>query len=281
MPLHAEQAELRNNRIMAFRVGQLVRFAGSDAVVSDVGQGDGRSSYLIKSGPSRLPMWIPEAILVAHQRPERQASLFHERTPGVIVVDDFLRDPDEVRALALAQDYDADLRFYKGLRTHERFLWPHLREEFGRLLGRPVTEWLGHGANGVFQQTSHQDPLVWHHDSQGYAAAIYLTPDAPPGSGTSFWRDRTCGCRRRPTHPLEEARLGSPEAVRAAESVVYDPYNFEHADNWELVESVAGLYNRLVIWDASLIHSATSYTEFTEGGTAASRLVQLFFFDAD
>ena len=173
-----------------------------------------------------------------------------------------------------------DLRCYKGLRTQERFLWPLLREEFASLLGMPITEWLGHVANGVFQQTNADDPLVWHHDTQGYAAAIYLTPDAPFGSGTSFWRDRTHGCRRRPSHPLEATRLGSPQAVHAAEKVVYDPHNFTHVDNWELVESVAGLYNRLVIWDASLIHSATSYSDFSEGGSAQTRLVQLFFFDA-
>jgi hypothetical protein len=44
---------------------------------------------------------------------------------------------------------------------------------------------------------------------------------------------------------------------------------------------VAGLYNRLVIWDAGLIHSATSYEEFTEDTTTPTRLVQLFFFDAE
>jgi hypothetical protein len=226
-------------------------------------------------------MWVPEDILSAHQQSDHQANQFRERVPGVIVVDEFLRSPDEVRALALAQDYGADLRFYKGLRSKGRFLWPNLREEFSRLLGRPVTEWLGHSANGIFQQTNADDPLVWHHDTQGYAAAIYLTPDAPLGSGTSFWRDRKCGCRRRPTHPLESARLGSPDAIKAAEAVVYDRYNFEHPDNWELVESVAGLYNRLVIWDASLIHSATSYTGFGGKGPALTRLVQLFFFDAE
>jgi hypothetical protein len=156
-----------------------------------------------------------------------------------------------------------------------------LREEFGRLLGRPVSEWLGHGANGIFQQTNADDPLVWHHDSQGWAGAVYLTPDAPPSTGTSFWRDRTFGCRRRPSHPLEATRLGSDEAVQAAEKVVYDPTNLVQPDQWELVESVAGLYNRLVIWDASLIHSATSYTDFSDTGAAPTRLVQLFFFDAD
>ena len=266
---------------MTFRIGEAVRFAGSDSMVSDIGERGGRTAYLIENGQSRLPMWIPEDILEAHQAPERPSTQFHQRTPSVIVVDDFLRDPDEVRALALVQEYGSDLRFYKGLRSSERFLWPHLREEFGRLLGRPVTEWLGHRANGIFQQTSHDDPLVWHHDTQGYAAAVYLTPDAPPGTGTSFWRERKYGCRRRPTHPLETARLGSPEAVKAAEAVVYDSYNLEHDDNWELVESVAGLFNRLVIWDASLIHSATSYSDFSENGAAATRLVQLFFFDAE
>lgn len=266
---------------MTFKIGETVYFAGSDSVVQEVGERGERPAYLILSGASRVPMWVPEDILETHQGLSRPSSQFRERTPSVIVVDDFLRDPDQVRALALAQDYGSDSRFYKGFRTHERFLWPHLREEFGRLLGRPISQWLGHGANGVFQQTSVQDPLVWHHDTQGYAAAIYLTPDAPPGSGTSFWRDRIHGCRRRPTHVLERDRLGGDEAVRAAESVIYDSYNLEHADNWELVESVAGLYNRLVIWDASLIHSATSYTHFSDGGAAPTRLVQLFFFDAD
>jgi Family of unknown function (DUF6445) len=266
---------------MTFRIGESVRFAGTVSVVRDIGERGGSTAYLIENGRARLPMWIPEDILNSHQDPDRPARMFHARSPSVIAVDDFFRDPDEVRALALAQDYGEDLRFYKGLRTRERFLWPHLREEFGRLLGKPVSEWLGHAANGVFQQTNNEDPLVWHHDTQGYAAAVYLTPDAPPGTGTSFWRDRSYGCRRRPSHPLEAARLGDSEAIKAAEGAVYDQHNVTNPENWELVESVAGLYNRLVIWDAALIHSATSYSDFSDGGSVRTRLVQLFFFDAD
>jgi hypothetical protein len=265
---------------MSFQIGEVVCFAGADSVVSEVGERGGEKAYLIENGECRLPMWVPETILQSHQRAPVD-SQFTGRSPSVIVVDDFYQNPDEVRALALAQEYGSDLRYYKGLRTSERFLWPHMREEFGRLMGRPITEWLGHGANGIFQQTNVDDPLVWHHDTQGYAGAVYLTPDAPPSAGTSFWRDRTHGCRRRPSHPLETARLGSAAAVAAAESVVYDSENIVQPDNWELVESVAGLYNRLVIWDASLIHSATSYTEFSDAGAAPTRLVQLFFFDAD
>ncbi len=263
-----------------FRVDEPVRFAGVDSVVREVDEREGRVVYLVENGPAHLPMWVPADVLAAHQQPARDVAPFHQRLPHLVVVDDFYRDPDEVRTIALAQEYSADLRYYKGLRSNHRFLWPHLREEFGRLVGTPVTEWLGHSANGVFQQTSPDDPLVWHHDTQGYAAAVYLTPDAPPTTGTSFWRDRVHGCRRRPTHPLEVERLGSSDAVEAAKGAVYDEYNLVNADNWELVESVAGLYNRLVIWDASLIHSATSYSDFGKGGAGDTRLVQLFFFDA-
>jgi hypothetical protein len=264
---------------VAFTRGQVLRFAGADAVVVEAGRHNGEAGYLVESGEVRLPMWLPAAVLANHQRGGGSADAFGRSVPHVLAVDSFFDDPDEIRAIALAQEYVENLRRYKGSRSKQRFLWPHLREELGRLLGTPVKEWLNFDANGVFQQTSHLDPLVWHHDNQSYAAAVYLTPDAPPQSGTSFWRDRVHGCRRRPDHPFERKRLGSEEAIAAAKSVVYDAYNIEHGDNWELMESVAGLYNRLVIWDAALFHSATTYDHFTTNGTAPTRLVQLFFFD--
>lgn len=265
---------------VAFTPGQVVRFAGADAVVVEAGRRGGEAGYLVESGEVRLPMWLPATVLASHQRGGGgSADAFTRAVPHILAEDNFFNDPDEIRAIALAQEYGEDLRRYKGLRSTQRFLWPHLREELGRLLGTPVTNWLNLDMNGVFQQTSYQDPLVWHHDSQSYAAAVYLTPDAPPQSGTSFWRDCVHGCRRRPDHPLERKRLGSDQAVAAARSVIYDPYNIENGDNWELMESVAGLYNRLVIWDAALIHSATSYDHFNANGTAPTRLVQLFFFD--
>ena len=190
---------------VAFAPGQVVRFAGADAVVVEAGQRNGEAGYLVESGEARLPMWLPATVLANHQRGGGSADVFTRAVPHTLAVDNFFDDPDEIRAIALAQEYNEDLRYYKGLRSEQRFLWPHLREEFGRLLGTPGVEWLGHSANGVFQLTDHRDPLVWHHDRQGYAAAVYLTPDAPPAAGTSFWRDRSYGCRS-PAHPFEQRR---------------------------------------------------------------------------
>ncbi len=198
---------------------------------------------------------------------------FHRRTPAILVVDDFYRDPDSVRALALEAEYEADLRYFKGLRSKKKFLFPWVKEEFERLLRVSITDWLEQPANGSFQKTSYMDPIVWHSDTQSYAAAVYLTPGAPSdddneprppvGAGTSFWRD-TRYCRRRPS---------AHEHVNQA---VYSEFNLTHPDNWELVDRVGSVYNRLVLWDAQLIHSATSYEGFTP---ESPRLVQLFFFN--
>ena len=183
-----------------------------------------------------------------------------------------------IQKLALRQTFHADLRVYKGQRTRERYLWPALREEFERLLGARITDWLAQPANGVFQITAMADPLVWHHDSQDYAAALYLTPDAPVEAGTSFWRLKMTGSRRSAFHNLESDRFSDDMSRQDANDQIYDPFNITHQDNWELCDRVAGVYNRLVLWDAKLIHSASSYEGMTGADPSQSRLVQLFFF---
>ena len=195
---------------------------------------------------------------------------FHRKTPALLVVDDFYRDPDAVRQLALEAEYEADLRYFKGLRSKKKFLFPWVKEEFERLLRVNITDWMAQPANGSFQKTTAADPLVWHSDTQSYAAAIYLTPNESYSAygesmraGTSFWINRQVGARR-------------PPSDRAAYSKTYSEFNLTHPDNWELVDRVGSVYNRLVLWDAQLIHSATSYEGFTE---ADPRLVQLFFFN--
>ncbi len=201
------------------------------------------------------------------------STCFHCRTPALLVIDDFYRFPDEVRADALSAEYEADGRYFKGTRSKKKFLYPYVKEEFERLLRVRITDWLDQPANGSFQKTTEEDPLVWHSDTQGYAAAVYLNPrgvyfpyNMPVesiGAGTSFWRNTLTGARRPPSGPADYQET-------------YSEFNLTHPDNWELVDRVGSVYNRLVLWDAQLIHSATSYAGFTE---ADPRLVQLFFFN--
>lgn len=260
-------------------VGKKVHFLGELCLIvaaKEPEDGGQQNKYLLQRGYG-LSLWVPENVLAESFSPV----LFESRIPSFVIVDHFYSEPDNVRSIALAQDYHTDLKFFKGKRSDVRALFPSVKEEFERLLGVRITDWLQQSANGVFQITSWNDPLVWHSDSQSYAAAIYLTPNAPVTAGTSFWKDKKYGARRHPSHTMEKGRsvygTGSEEAITAAALDMFSDYNLLHPDNWELVDRVGGIYNRLVIWDAKLIHSASSYENMGEQPQDA-RLVQLFFF---
>lgn len=221
-----------------------------------------------------------------------QEKVFHSHTPNILVVDNFYKHPDQIRKEALLQKFEEDVRFYKGKRSPYKHLLPYVKEEFERLLNVKITDWINQPANGIFQITTKKDPLVWHSDHQDYAGAIYLTPNVDnPNSyneGTSFWRDKKYGCRR-PPQQKEEVKIKNQKSKKKGKKTnnknknihpitaiemcneIYSEYNLTHADNWELVDKVGAVYNRLVLWDAKMIHSASQYGD-------KERLVQLFFF---
>ena len=188
-----------------------------------------------------------------------------QRPPHLLVVDDFYEDPDAVRSLALSQEFGEDLRYFKGQRTFTQFKFPGLHERFERLLNAKVTRWDEMAVNGIFQFCTAVDPLVYHSDTQMYAGAVYLTPNAPPQCGTSFYRSRA--------HP--EVRRWPAEG-HAYKSVF--PTGHYDRTKFELVDTIGNVYNRLVIWDAHLLHSAT---EYFGDGRENGRLFHLFFFDIE
>lgn len=184
------------------------------------------------------------------------------RTPSILVVDDFLEDPDAVRAVALAEPF---VKMHSaGLRTQRQFL--HLapyRRQFERLLGCGVTNWDDNDANGRFQCCFASDAIPYHSDSQSYAGVLFLTPDAPLEAGLSFLRSRRSGLRRRSTDPvLMRQTFG-------------DGAEFD-ASRWQAVDRIANVYNRLVLFDAHLAHGASAY--FGDRLENA-RLFQNFFFN--
>lgn len=185
--------------------------------------------------------------------------------PGVWIVDNFLKDPDAMREFALAQEYEINRdgeKGYIGSRTVKQFLYPGLREEFERIMGRPITRWHEHGMNGRFQTAAAGDPLVYHCDLQAWAGMLYLTPNAPYCSGTSTWAKRGTEVRH-----ISDADIYScfhPDS-RNFDRTIFEP-----------VDVFGNVYNRLVIFNAGYLHSASEYFGFNQNN---SRLWQMFFFD--
>lgn len=195
-----------------------------------------------------------------------------DASPEFLVVDNFYDDPDAVRNFALKQKFNADENYHKGSRTIERFLCDKTHKKFESLLNKKIPDWYAHGVNGVFQYCTSEDALVYHYDSQTYAATIYLTPDAPSQCGTSFFRSNNNKLTKVSDEELE--RLGKSESEISQE--IFNT-GFYDKTNLELIDVVGNIYNRLVIWDAKLIHAASEY--FGNDKTN-SRLFHLFFFDA-
>lgn len=184
--------------------------------------------------------------------------------PSIVVVDDFLPDPDTVRRVGLAQNFQPS-DYHKGRRSAQRFLTVVDPQDFARLLQlEKIDDWGRHWMNARFQFCTPADPIVYHSDGQRWAAALYLTPDPPPATGTSFYRSRATGARTPPTDP----RLLSA----TFDGKLLDP------NAWEEIDRVGNRYNRLVLWNAQLIHSATGYFG---SGPEDARLFLIFFFDGD
>ena len=101
-----------------------------------------------------------------------------------------------------------------------------------------------------------------------YAAVIYLTPKAPPGAGTTFYRLRYLN------GTLSGNLCPPPHAnLREALGVTGLPLQAWHPEL-----SIPNVFNRLLLYRADLVHSATGYFGHD---LATKRMTALFFWMAE
>lgn len=185
------------------------------------------------------------------------------KVPSFIVVDNFYSNPDEIRNFALKQNFQENPKFHKGRRAYNpAFLFPGLKEKFEKILGVKIRDWTQYATNGVFQYCVAGDQSVFHCDTQEYAGVLFLTPNAPPEAGTRFYRSKV----------TKKMKTNWGEYQHVFPTGHLDPTPFDEVD------VVGNVYNRIVLFDARMIHAAPTYFGNTlENG----RLFQLFFFDLD
>jgi len=182
--------------------------------------------------------------------------------PSFIVVDDFYEHPNKVREFALKQTFEKHAQYHKGERTNLTYKFPGIKERFEQILGHKIKNWHNYGVNGCFQFCVSEEKLVYHIDSQQYAGILYLTPDAPPNCGTSFFRSKN----------TKKSKVDYNEHGVVFKTGFYDSTQFD------LVDEVGNKYNRLVLFDAQMIHAASCYFGSDKEN---SRLFQMFFFDLE
>ncbi len=188
---------------------------------------------------------------------------------NLVVVDNFYSNPDLVRDYAINNLNFSPSDYHRGKRS-ERFLLNGTKEKLEQILGRKIVNWNHEAyANGIFQYCTSYDPIVYHVDTQTFAGAIFLTPNAPLDAGTATYRSKITGATR-----FEEQDEKYVETFKGVSAEL----NFYDNTSYELVDKVANVYNRLVMWDAKTIHAASNY--FGDNINNA-RFFQLFFFDVE
>jgi hypothetical protein len=195
---------------------------------------------------------------------------FCNEDKGLIVVDDFYADPDFVRDFAMRNLEYNPSDYHKGKRSKTRFVLDGTKEKLEKIIGREITNWNYESyANGVFQYCVANDPLVFHVDSQMYAGMVFLTKDAPFETGTSFYSSKNTGRKRFDNFEDQEAYETTFRGKNAA-------MNFYDSTQFEKIDEVGNVYNRLVLFDAKQIHAPSKY--FGDAIENA-RFFHMFFFD--
>lgn len=179
-------------------------------------------------------------------------------------IDNFLPNPAEVRARALASPFvdwpGPDGEVYRRVCLTEI---PEVRAGIERFMG-PV-DMLGMGFRlnflGELPNAAVHSDLGWG----THALVLYLC-DAPPGvdpGGTAFWRHKATGACR-----IDPGDVELLEKVRG---------DWNDAGAWDMQQLVRLQMNRAAIYESALFHSRWPFPAFGSG-PEDGRLVAVAFF---
>lgn len=181
----------------------------------------------------------------------------------IIVVDNFYDNPDSIRQAAMNEFEFSESPNYKGFRAARSFRNDEGHEKLKALLGfEPKYV----GASWEFHYTLAGTPEVYHTDGSisKWGAIWYGVPNAPFESGTAFYKSKINGFR-----DMEKDEALFPDAHN-----VPQPYCFIDPTRWHIIDTVGNIYNRLVLFRGSLVHSMQKPFGYSK---ESGRLTQLWF----
>jgi hypothetical protein len=194
---------------------------------------------------------------------------------GLIIIDNFYNNALDTRNYILTQEFSVRGN-YPGQRTIS-YANEHLKETIqtfvepfgGKITDFPIPNEDGSNAsniyNGSFQYTTSRDRSWVHIDgNNNWAGVLYLTPNAPLTSGTSFYKFYDGTTCKRDMELLEN----NENIDRCSQDLT----------KWEKVDQVGNVFNRLILFNANRFHTSMDYFGDTKEN---GRLFQVFFFSTE
>lgn len=148
---------------------------------------------------------------------------------SIVVVDDFLTDPQELRNAALRLTYPEQSGAFPGRNSLERVTVDGLAEEVSRILGEPLKPIDPPQSHAKCRITLAGDKgrARVHMDQSHWSGILYLSLPEHCRGGTEFYRHRRTGTERAPLSTAELQALGyqtMPEMYR--DIIEHDTLNF-------------------------------------------------------
>lgn len=195
-----------------------------------------------------------------------------------IVVNNFYKDPDAIRAWALKQTF-SNVGKYSFPGWQGEYVAESLQivGKIQSAVGFPISidrQKYTFGGIRLITGFSGKHTKVHADSVSEWAAMVYLTPGSNLGAGTGFFQHRATGLMG-PPDERTALRLGYSTPNRFMEEVVYGDAG--RLDKWKLVGQVEPVYNRFVAFRGANYYHAPLGGGGSEPETA--RMTHMFFFD--
>ena len=196
---------------------------------------------------------------------------------SIIIVDDFLDDPQELRAAALKLTYPEQDGAFPGRNSLQRINVSGLTEAVSRIVGEPLALLSPPQSHAKCRITLAADVgrAKVHVDRSHWSGVLYLSRDEDCRGGTQFFRHRRTGTDHLPLNDQQMAAMGCTSLRQVHQEIIEKDSNDD--TKWELSMLVPMRFNRLLVLRPWLWHTAgPAFGDSIENG----RLVYLMFFDS-
>ena len=198
---------------------------------------------------------------------------------SIIIIDNFLNDPDYFRHVAQKMDFPilSEQSNFPGRNSLQRLNAPDVDASISNIVGEPLTP-LTHLSHAKFRLTLGHDKgkARVHLDNSQWSGILYLSNSEGALSGTDFFRHKETNLDSVLLSQVEMDNLGWKNADIANQEINNILAKDTNDDSkWEHIMRVPMKYNRLLLMRPWLWHTAGPGfgSDFDDG-----RLVYLLFY---